>query len=265
MAKFLTRIFGSRNQRLLRQYGKVVNKINALEESLQALDDAALRAMTDQFKRRYADGETLEALLPEAFAVAREAARRTLGLRPFDVQLVGGVLYVPVGDLTDVDQSVLVHADIDKGPELGDIGNQSGQPHPRLKVINAVDPLAEGEQDPFANAAFVLATELPDGPQNAVVQEHSFSLVDEASARDVADQLGFSGPLYVQRIAPEFTPPAGEDQFNMFTAFDGARILNISDNGATLEDRGVVIDYDNQPSVAAAALVLSVPVDRARK
>ena len=92
MANFLTRLFGSRNQRLLRQYGKVVNKINALEESLQALDDAALQAMTDQFRRRFADGETLEDLLPEAFAVAREAARRTLGLRPFDVQLVGGMV-----------------------------------------------------------------------------------------------------------------------------------------------------------------------------
>ena len=87
MAKFLTRIFGSRNQR-----GKVVNRINALEEGLQALDDAALRAMTEQFKRRVSEGETLEQLLPEAFAVAREAATRTLGLRPFDVQLVGGMV-----------------------------------------------------------------------------------------------------------------------------------------------------------------------------
>ncbi len=114
------------------------------------------------------------------------------------------------------------------------------------------DPLSGDEQDPFANATFVLATELPDGPETAVIQEHSFSLVDEASARDVADQLGFSGPLYVQRIAPEFAPAEGEDHFTMFTAFDGSRILNISDNGVTLEDRGVVMDYDNRPSFAAA-------------
>jgi len=92
VAKILTRIFGSRNQRLLRQYGKTVNRINALEESLQALDDAALSALTEQFKRRVADGETLEQLLPEAFAVAREASRRTLGMRPFDVQLIGGMV-----------------------------------------------------------------------------------------------------------------------------------------------------------------------------
>ncbi len=92
MAKFLTNIFGSRNQRLLRQYGKVVAKINALEEGLSALDDAALRAKTDEFRRRYADGESLDSLLPEAFAVAREAAQRAIGLRPFDVQLIGGMV-----------------------------------------------------------------------------------------------------------------------------------------------------------------------------
>ena len=82
MAKFLTSIFGSRNQRLLRQYGRVVKKINAQEEGLLALDDAALRAKTDEFKQRYQDGASLDDLLPEAFAVARESARRTLGLGP---------------------------------------------------------------------------------------------------------------------------------------------------------------------------------------
>ena len=92
MANFLTRLFGSRNQRLLRQYSKTVNRINAMEEGIQALDDAALRARTDEFRTRYADGETLPKLLPEAFAIAREAARRTLGMRPFDVQLIGGMV-----------------------------------------------------------------------------------------------------------------------------------------------------------------------------
>ena len=92
MAKFLTRIFGSRNQRLLRQYSKVVNTINALEEGAHALSDDELKAKTDEFRQRYADGETLEQLLPEAFAVAREASVRTLGLRPFDVQLIGGMV-----------------------------------------------------------------------------------------------------------------------------------------------------------------------------
>ncbi|MGB5257706.1 MAG: hypothetical protein WBN44_10670, partial [Woeseiaceae bacterium] len=92
MANFLTSIFGSRNQRLLRQYSKVVTKINALEEGIQALDDASLQAKTAEFRQRYQDGETLQQLLPEAFAVAREASMRTLHMRPFDVQLIGGMV-----------------------------------------------------------------------------------------------------------------------------------------------------------------------------
>lgn len=92
MANFLTRIFGSRNQRLLREYSKTVDKINALEEGLQALDDAALTARTAEFKKRYRDGETLDELLPEAFAVAREACWRTMQMRPFDVQLIGAMV-----------------------------------------------------------------------------------------------------------------------------------------------------------------------------
>ncbi|MDJ0929176.1 MAG: preprotein translocase subunit SecA [Gammaproteobacteria bacterium] len=91
MANLLTSIFGSRNQRLLRQYGKLVAKSNALEEELQALDDAGLRAKTDEFRQRLADGAALDSLLPEAFAVVREASVRTLGLRHFDVQLIGGI------------------------------------------------------------------------------------------------------------------------------------------------------------------------------
>ena len=92
MAKFLTRIFGSRNQRLLRQYSKVVGRINDLEPGLQEQSDDELKAKTDEFRDRFKNGESLDDLLPEAFAVAREAARRTLGLRPFDVQLIGGMV-----------------------------------------------------------------------------------------------------------------------------------------------------------------------------
>jgi preprotein translocase subunit SecA len=92
VTNFLARIFGSRNQRLVRQYAKSVNTINSLEEGLKALDDEALMAKTAEFKKRYADGETLEQLLPEAFAVAREASVRTMHMRPFDVQLIGGMV-----------------------------------------------------------------------------------------------------------------------------------------------------------------------------
>ena len=92
MANFLTRIFGSRNQRLVRQYSKSVKAINTLEEGLQALSDDALKAKTGEFRQRYANGETLVQLLPEAFAVAREASVRTMQMRPFDVQLIGGMV-----------------------------------------------------------------------------------------------------------------------------------------------------------------------------
>jgi len=92
VANFLTSLFGSRNQRLVRQYGRVVKKINALEEGLKALSDEDFREKTAEFRRRYKDGESLDELLPEAFAAAREAAWRTLSMRPFDVQLIGGMV-----------------------------------------------------------------------------------------------------------------------------------------------------------------------------
>ncbi|HTN47950.1 MAG TPA: preprotein translocase subunit SecA [Burkholderiaceae bacterium] len=88
----LTKIFGSRNDRLLKTYQRSVERINAFEPQISALSDEALRAKTDELKGRVAAGETLPALLPEAFAVVREAARRTLGMRHFDVQLVGGMV-----------------------------------------------------------------------------------------------------------------------------------------------------------------------------
>jgi preprotein translocase subunit SecA len=87
----MTGVFGSRNQRLLKRYGALVAAANALEPGLMALSDDALRAKTDEFKQRYAQDEDLDALLPEAFAVCREAARRTLKMRHFDVQLIGGI------------------------------------------------------------------------------------------------------------------------------------------------------------------------------
>ncbi|MEW5882102.1 MAG: preprotein translocase subunit SecA [Pseudomonadota bacterium] len=88
----LTRIFGSRNQRLLKHYQRIVERVNALEPEIAALTDEQLRAKTEAFRARYASGETLDALLPEAFAVVREAAKRTLGMRHFDEQLIGGMV-----------------------------------------------------------------------------------------------------------------------------------------------------------------------------
>ena len=90
--KLLTGIFGSRNERLIAQLRKRVHQINALEAQYQALDDSALRGKTAEFRGRLEKGETLDALLPEAFATMREAARRVLGMRHYDVQLIGGMV-----------------------------------------------------------------------------------------------------------------------------------------------------------------------------
>ncbi len=89
--QFLTKIFGSRNDRLLKQYRKTVERINGLEAQFEALDDAALQDQTRLFKERLARGEALDALLPEAFAVVREASKRVMKMRHFDVQLMGGL------------------------------------------------------------------------------------------------------------------------------------------------------------------------------
>ena len=91
LPKLLTSIFGSRNERLLKEYRRTVTKINALEPSLEALSDDQLRAKTEEFKQRVAKGESLDALLPEAFAVVREGSKRVFKMRHFDVQLLGGM------------------------------------------------------------------------------------------------------------------------------------------------------------------------------
>jgi len=90
--RILTGIFGSRNERLLKQMQKSVAKINALEPQLQALSDEELRARTDMLKQRLAAGETVDDILPDAFATVREASSRVLGMRHYDVQLIGGMV-----------------------------------------------------------------------------------------------------------------------------------------------------------------------------
>ncbi|MGH8466434.1 MAG: preprotein translocase subunit SecA, partial [Pseudomonas sp.] len=88
----LTRVFGSRNERQLRQLNRIVAKINALEPEIEKLSDEQLQAKTPEFKQRIAGGEALDKVLPEAFAVCREAGRRVLGMRHYDVQLIGGMV-----------------------------------------------------------------------------------------------------------------------------------------------------------------------------
>ncbi|WP_066966374.1 preprotein translocase subunit SecA [Microbulbifer sp. Q7] len=91
IGKLIKTVFGSKNDRELKRMRKMVTKINALEDEYKALDDTALKAKTDEFKQRLADGETLDQILPEAFAAVREASDRTLGMRHFDVQMIGGM------------------------------------------------------------------------------------------------------------------------------------------------------------------------------
>jgi preprotein translocase subunit SecA len=87
----LKKIFGSRNDRLLKQYKRIVAQINSLEQGIASLDDAALQAKTAEFKSKLAAGQTIEEILPEAFAVVREASKRVMNMRHFDVQMIGGL------------------------------------------------------------------------------------------------------------------------------------------------------------------------------
>ncbi|MEO8331185.1 MAG: preprotein translocase subunit SecA, partial [Gallionella sp.] len=92
ISSLLKSIFGSRNDRLLKEYRSSIQSINKLEADIARLSDIELRQKTDSFRQRFATGESLEALLPEAFAVVREASSRVLGMRHYDVQLIGGMV-----------------------------------------------------------------------------------------------------------------------------------------------------------------------------
>ena len=92
IGKLAQKIFGSRNQRVLSRYHKIVKQINQLEDEIHALSDTDLSAKTDEFKQRIADGSSLDSLIPEVFAVVREAGVRTLGMRHFDEQMLGGLV-----------------------------------------------------------------------------------------------------------------------------------------------------------------------------
>ena len=92
VSKFFSKIFGSRNERMLKQLRKIVEQIAKFETDIEQLDDDALQAKTVEFRQRLADGQTLDDILPEAFAVVREAGKRALGMRHFDVQMIGGMV-----------------------------------------------------------------------------------------------------------------------------------------------------------------------------
>ena len=88
----LSKVVGSRNDRLIKKYSGQVSKINALEAQMQSMSDVDLASITAKFKQRIVNNETMDGILPEAFAAVREASQRTLGLRHYDVQLIGGMV-----------------------------------------------------------------------------------------------------------------------------------------------------------------------------
>src|SRR5258705_13975423 len=90
--KILAKVIGTQNERDLKRLNPLVDEVNVFEPSVKPLSDERLRAKTAEFRDRLSKGETLDDLLPEAFAVVREAGRRTLNMRPFDVQLIGGAV-----------------------------------------------------------------------------------------------------------------------------------------------------------------------------
>ena len=92
LGNVVKKVFGTSNDRIVKRLAKEVEAINGLETSLESLDDTALQAKTDEFRSRLENGETLEKLLPEAFAVVRESAKRVFGMRHFDVQMIGGMV-----------------------------------------------------------------------------------------------------------------------------------------------------------------------------
>ena len=92
VGKFLVKVFGSRNERLIKEIWPIVHRINDLEERFQALSNDQLRNKTEEFKQRVKQGETLDQILPEAFAAVREASKRVTGMRHFDVQMLGGIV-----------------------------------------------------------------------------------------------------------------------------------------------------------------------------
>ena len=100
MLNLLTKVFGSRNDRTLRRMRKTVNQINAMEPALEKLSDDELKGKTVEFRARLEKGESVDSLLPEAFAVVREASKRVFGMRHFDVQLLGGMVPVSYTHLT---------------------------------------------------------------------------------------------------------------------------------------------------------------------
>jgi len=214
----LTKIFGSRNERLLRQYGHVVRRVNALEPAVSALSDDELRAKTAALRERVGNGEELDSVLPETFAIVREAAKRSLQMRHFDVQLIGGMVlhYGKIAEMKTGEGKTLVatlpavlNALTGNGVHIVTVNdylaqrdadwmgriyrflgltvgvNLSQMPHPEKQAAYAAD-ITYGTNNEFGfdylrdNMVFSATERVQRGLSYAIVDEVDSILIDEA-------------------------------------------------------------------------------------
>ncbi|QMT31698.1 preprotein translocase subunit SecA [Alysiella filiformis] len=212
LANIAKKIFGSRNDRLLKQYRRTVAKINALEADMQALSDAQLQAKTTEFKQRIAQGTSLDDILPEAFAVCREASRRVLGMRHFDVQLIGGMVlhYGKIAEMRTGEGKTLVgtlpvylNALSGKGVHVVTVNDylaerDAGIMAPLYNFLGLEVGVILSNQEPFFrqtayNADITYGTNnefgfdylrdnMVDDPYNRVQRELNFAVVDEVDS-----------------------------------------------------------------------------------
>ena len=259
------KVFGSPNDRIIKAAQPTVDRINALEPEFQALSDAQIIEKTAEFKKRVADGETLDALLPEAFANAREAAKRALGLRAFDVQLMGG-LFLHQGNISEMKTGegktlvatlpAYLNALTGKSVHIVTVNDYlarrdsewMGKVYAALGMTTGV--VVPGLQDTQVHAAYrcdiVYATNnelgfdyLRDNMKSDIAdmvqRDHSFAIVDEVDSiliDEARTPLIISGPsedrseLYVK--VNETTPRLTEDHY---TIEEKARSATLTDEG----------------------------------
>jgi len=270
ISKILKTIFGSSNDRELKRMQRVVKKINALAEEYAALSDEQLRAKTDEFRQRLADGETLDKILPEAFATVREAGERALGLRHFDVQLIGGItlhegkiaemrtgegktlvatlpaylnaLAGPV-HLVTVNDYLAQRDAAWMGPLYHFLGLRvgvirSGQ-HPMEKRDAYQSDIVYGTNNEFGfdylrdNMAFSLEDKLQGELAFAIVDEVDSILIDEArTPLIISGAAEDSSELYrsINRIIPELTQEQ-EAQHGHFSIDEKTRQVELTEDG----------------------------------
>ena len=258
----LTRVFGSRNERQLRQLNRIVAKINALEPEIEKLSDEQLQAKTPEFKQRIADGEALDKVLPEAFAVCREAGRRVLGMRHYDVQLIAemrtgegktlvatlpvylnalegkGVHVVTVNDyLARRDAAQMGKLYNWLGLSVGVV--YPGMPHSDKREAYAAD-ITYGTNNEFGfdylrdNMALSKADRYQRGLHYAIVDEVDSILIDEARTPLIISGPADDSPeLYIRvnRVVPHLVKQEAEDGEGDFWVDEKGKQVHLSEAG----------------------------------